>query len=840
MGGPGGPSQLQQMAEAQARFQQSPQLQAQPAVMPQPGMGGLGQVGLGANQQAALGRLGGLAAPQPAVMPPGQPPPGMGGPGMPSQLERMMAAEAQARFQQSPQFSAQPAVMPPQFSAQPAVMPPGQPPPGMGLQSGPYTNTGRGMGGFGTQLSMMGGPGAPQFSTQPAALPPDRQRAGMSLGQIEQQAPQLQAQPAAQGVLGRSLFSKTSGGRGGSGPGVGFAQGGIVNARPAAGPPSAPPQDIQAMAAEQTAPLGQQAARQTMQSIDAAQDPESLINAIRGNQKPLEARYAELGQLVGPNDARATPASVLALVQPTLMLTQRGAMDSGVGELMQKLVGGVSMENPQGGAAPVAEGIGSLMTQGAGQEPQANFNAGPEIPGYQEGGAVYPMGSQIDPARYRQYLQELQQSDRVDIDKELSDARSVAQAQALFDIAQGGLALAAGSPQGGSFAQQAAAAFAPVAGSVGKRGAELFATERALKKDARAEDIAMRKLAAEMAKTPKQTLAEQQDALLNNPALAAAYGEGRLSPADQARVESVLAYRAREAPTVRTQINGEYVERRALPVAGFWQDAVQKRIASNLSVPPILTGNVMFSGGRSSAEPEPAPAAPAAQAPRAPAAQAQATQPPAAAPGPAPGPSASRPAAPAPTGAASPTAARGTAPADNEPLFQLEQAFGVPAFVDSVVGTILGTLDIQTGGSEAGAARAAAANLAEQTRRSFLQAYPGTDSNQLQRNIDALIPQPGTVLGGAGAARNKVSGLLKRFDEAIVLLERDIQKMSEREANRAVPGLEADRNKKVTALSELRSVRDLWRRIYDASAPQGADPVQRGRNLLEQRSMGRQ
>jgi len=264
-------------------------------------------------------------------------------------------------------------------------------------------------------------------------------------------------------------------------------------------------QIVQSTAQKQMAPVGEEYARQTMAGIDQSQDPESLINAIRGNQKPLEARYQELAQLVGSQDAMQTPESVLALVQPALMMTEQGAVDSGIGELMQKIAGGVAMEGPEGQPGNMGAGVGSLMMQGAGQAPPANFNLPPGIQGFQEGGDVSPDsrgGTRVDPETYKRYLAELQGLEKTPITKELSEARDVAQAQALFDIAQGGLLLAGGAPGGGSFAQQAAAAFAPVAGSLGKRGAELQAAERALKKEARAEDIALRKLAAEMARIP--------------------------------------------------------------------------------------------------------------------------------------------------------------------------------------------------------------------------------------------------------------------------------------------------------------------------------------------------
>ena len=136
----------------------------------------------------------------------------------------------------------------------------------------------------------------------------------------------------------------------------------------------------QMMAAENMGQsAGEDVANAMMMQIDGAQDYESLIDGIRGNELPLDARYQELAGLVGEADAMATPESVLALTQPTIMMTEQGAMDSGIGELMQGISGDVDMEGP------MDEGVGSLMAAGAGNTPPVNFrHGGPvEVRGYQ-------------------------------------------------------------------------------------------------------------------------------------------------------------------------------------------------------------------------------------------------------------------------------------------------------------------------------------------------------------------------------------------------------------------------------------------------------------------------
>ena len=117
------------------------------------------------------------------------------------------------------------------------------------------------------------------------------------------------------------------------------------NMMPPAGPPMAPPmmppaappmgpEQALAGAEAQGQEMGMLAAEGVMQNIDGAQDYQSLIDGIRGNQQPLEARYAELGSIVGEQDAMQTPESVLALTQPAIMMTEEGAVNSGIGELM--------------------------------------------------------------------------------------------------------------------------------------------------------------------------------------------------------------------------------------------------------------------------------------------------------------------------------------------------------------------------------------------------------------------------------------------------------------------------------------------------------------------------
>ena len=151
------------------------------------------------------------------------------------------------------------------------------------------------------------------------------------------------------------------------------------------GPPPPPPgpspeesvQAIEGEATETGRELGLDYLHSVTSALDGAEDYEAIINAIRGNDLSLQDRYDELADYVGEDDASATPESVLTMVQPTIMLTEEGAVDSGIGELMQNVLGAEGVEE----SPVVAEGIGELMAAG---------QAGPPMPvqNFAQGGIV--------------------------------------------------------------------------------------------------------------------------------------------------------------------------------------------------------------------------------------------------------------------------------------------------------------------------------------------------------------------------------------------------------------------------------------------------------------------
>ena len=232
--------------------------------------------------------------------------------------------------------------------------------------------------------------------------------------------------------------------------------------------------------------------------LEGAETPEDVINAIRGNAQPLDARYDELAGIVGIEDARATPESVLALVQPTIMMTEQGALDSGIGELIQGLTAGVDMENEQGEPTAMGQGIGELMMGAAPQEPmpmpvQQYYRGGPVVKMFRGGvpndiltqASGFQAMTEFDPGAVRESYEA-----RAPLYEELlgdtENRRKQAKANIFFDIAKAGLNLAGGvDPSTGQsmtsapLGAQIARAAMPVAESAQRAGAEVTDAQRA-------------------------------------------------------------------------------------------------------------------------------------------------------------------------------------------------------------------------------------------------------------------------------------------------------------------------------------------------------------------------
>ena len=192
-----------------------------------------------------------------------------------------------------------------------------------------------------------------------------------------------------------------------------------------------------------------------IENIDTAEDYESVMNAIRGDNVSLEGRYNELAGVVGEEDAGQTPESVLALVQPIMMMA---AVDQGIGGLAAE-----EMTAPVEGA--MAEGIMSTVAPPPQPEmmaappaaPGPMMMGGPPPVNFNQGGLVRRGDNQPvimmqtggDPIAAAGRLGELYeqkmplyQSILGDQSAALEEQKKLTQAQMLFDVAGAALAYA--------------------------------------------------------------------------------------------------------------------------------------------------------------------------------------------------------------------------------------------------------------------------------------------------------------------------------------------------------------------------------------------------------------
>ena len=196
-------------------------------------------------------------------------------------------------------------------------------------------------------------------------------------------------------------------------------------------------------------------------NVEDAEDYESVMNAIRGNDAPLTARYEELAGVVGPEDAQQTPESVLTLVQPVMMMN---AVDQGIGGLaaeeMTAPVEGAMAQGIMSTVAPPPEPAmmaappaapGPMMDpamMGAGQTPPVNFNQGGLVR-RGDNRPVIMMQTGGDPIAAAGRLGELYEQKMPlyksilgDQSASLEEQKNLTQAQMMFDIAGAALAFA--------------------------------------------------------------------------------------------------------------------------------------------------------------------------------------------------------------------------------------------------------------------------------------------------------------------------------------------------------------------------------------------------------------
>lgn len=110
-----------------------------------------------------------------------------------------------------------------------------------------------------------------------------------------------------------------------------------------------------------------------LETVDTAETVEEAINAVRGDQAPLQQRYAELAEYVGEDDAKKTPETVLAFLQPTftiMEMVQQGAPQGGIADAMPTAGGGQSPVNFNLASSVQAPGAEeAMMRMATGEQP---------------------------------------------------------------------------------------------------------------------------------------------------------------------------------------------------------------------------------------------------------------------------------------------------------------------------------------------------------------------------------------------------------------------------------------------------------------------------------------
>jgi hypothetical protein len=297
-------------------------------------------------------------------------------------------------------------------------------------------------------------------------------------------------------MMNRSLMERQMFARGGQ---VRYMQDGGMAPMPDQGMPMAP----QGMPmGQQGMPMGQQGmpmgptpqddpqalqdamsvAAQNFSSIDEATNFEEVMNGIRGDTATIEERRSELAGMVGPDDAGQTPESVLALIQPVMQMAQ---VDQGIGSIAPEAMGQTPIEGNMAG------GIMSTVNQGAGEVPApTNFRQGGAVQYFAPENTNRVATPAPDPRFQEVYGQKQAMLQSIlspqDQQQAYADQKNMTQAQILFDIAQGGLALATPGDRQMSFAQRLAEVASPVLGNMGVRAGELEKFKQAQAQEQRA------------------------------------------------------------------------------------------------------------------------------------------------------------------------------------------------------------------------------------------------------------------------------------------------------------------------------------------------------------------
>jgi hypothetical protein len=298
-------------------------------------------------------------------------------------------------------------------------------------------------------------------------------------------------------------------------------------------------------------------------NLDAAADTgdyEQIINAIRGDEMPLQERRQELAGVVGDADAAQTPDSVLTLLQPIMQLT---AVDQGIGGLASETMNTPVTGDMAGGIMSTVNMAEEAPMPGQGGPAPVNFNQGGAVQYMAEGGAAEPNRLEeifaTQQPLYRSLLNAEEEA------AALAEQKKMTQAQMLFDIAQGGLLFASGAGKpGGTPAEQLAAAFVEPLGNISTRAGEFQKYKDAQSKDARSVDLAALQASSELYQNEKDQAARL--------AVAQANAEGDL---EAARLRAA-------ADLAGARIRAEATRASSAPSAENFMDTVNGRVVSAL------------------------------------------------------------------------------------------------------------------------------------------------------------------------------------------------------------------------------------------------------------------
>jgi hypothetical protein len=121
------------------------------------------------------------------------------------------------------------------------------------------------------------------------------------------------------------------------------------------------------------------------------QNPEILMNTLRGDMRSVDARYMELAQMVGEEAAMETPPEVLAM-----LMGQMGAQQGGIGALPQ----GQEMMPTDPGMMPPDAGMPPPDQTGAPQPAPAMPQGGIPMPSGMESAPPFSPGADAAPEGY--------------------------------------------------------------------------------------------------------------------------------------------------------------------------------------------------------------------------------------------------------------------------------------------------------------------------------------------------------------------------------------------------------------------------------------------------------